>query len=194
MGVPVETIGRTLETLLGGRQVTRFKRDGEQYDVIVQVANVDRSNPDDIRDIYVRGRDGSMISLDNLVRCRKHCPRELNHFGQRRAVTITANLAPGYTMGEALQLSWTTRPRKCCHRATRWTTTVSHANSASLHPRWPDLSAWRWPSSIWCWRHSSRAFRDPFIIMLTVPLSMAGALLASAWPAARSTSIARSGW
>ena len=63
MGVPVETIGRTLETFLGGRQVTRFKRDGEQYDVIVQVADVERRNPDDIHDIYVRGRDGSMISL-----------------------------------------------------------------------------------------------------------------------------------
>jgi multidrug efflux pump len=45
MGVPVETIGRTLETFLGGRQVTRFKRDGEQYDVIVQVADSDRSRP-----------------------------------------------------------------------------------------------------------------------------------------------------
>jgi multidrug efflux pump len=105
LGVPVETIGRTLETLLGGREVTRFKRDGEQYDVIVQVADADRRNPEDIRDIYVRGRDGSMISLDNLVGVRETiAPRELNHFGQRRAVTITANLAPGYTMGEALSL------------------------------------------------------------------------------------------
>ncbi|TXT28890.1 MAG: hydrophobic/amphiphilic exporter-1 (mainly G- bacteria) HAE1 family [Rhodocyclaceae bacterium] len=103
MGVPVETIGRTLETFLGGRQVTRFKRDGEQYDVIVQVAEVERRNPEDIRDIYVRGRDGSMISLENLVDVRETIsPRELNHFGQRRAVTITANLAPGYTLGEAL--------------------------------------------------------------------------------------------
>ncbi|MFZ1246922.1 MAG: efflux RND transporter permease subunit, partial [Azonexus sp.] len=103
MGVPVETIGRTLETFLGGRQVTRFKRDGEQYDVIVQVADVERRNPDDIHDIYVRGRDGSMISLENLVSVRETIsPRELNHFGQRRAVTITANLAPGYTLGEAL--------------------------------------------------------------------------------------------
>ena len=55
------------------------------------------------RDIYVRGRDGSMISLDNLVDVSETiAPRELNHFSQRRAVTITANLAPGYTMGEAL--------------------------------------------------------------------------------------------
>ncbi len=103
LGVPVETIGRTLETMLGGRQVTRFKRDGEQYDVIVQVAESDRANPQDIAGIYARGKDGRMVSLENLVGVSETIsPRELNHFGQRRAVTITANLAPGYTMGEAL--------------------------------------------------------------------------------------------
>ena len=51
----VETIGRTLETMLGGRQVTRFKQNGKQYDVIVQIADVDRTNPDDLSKIYVRG-------------------------------------------------------------------------------------------------------------------------------------------
>ena len=67
VGVNVDTVGRTLETMLGGRQVTRFKRDGEQYDVIVQVAPLDRTTPADISDIYVRGRDGSMVQLANLV-------------------------------------------------------------------------------------------------------------------------------
>src|SRR4029077_792712 len=51
VGVEVETLGRTLETLLGGRQVTRFKREGEQYDVIVKVADIDRRNPEDLRRI-----------------------------------------------------------------------------------------------------------------------------------------------
>ncbi len=60
---PVDTVGRTLETMLGGRQVTRFKREGEQYDVIVQVAPVDRTTPADISDSYVRARDGSMVQL-----------------------------------------------------------------------------------------------------------------------------------
>jgi multidrug efflux pump len=67
-GVQIETVGRTLETMLGGRQVTRFKREGEQYDVIVQVADIDRATPSDIRDIFVRARDGSMIPLANLLR------------------------------------------------------------------------------------------------------------------------------
>lgn len=60
-GVQIETVGRTLETMLGGRQVTRFKQNGEQYDVLVQVADADRSTPSDIRDIFVRAKDGSMI-------------------------------------------------------------------------------------------------------------------------------------
>ena len=178
LGVPVETIGRTLETFLGGRQVTRFKRDGEQYDVIVQVADVDRTKPDDIRDIYVRGRDGSMISLDNLVLVRETvAPRELNHFGQRRAVSITANLAPGYTMGEALAY-------------------MDAAASQVLKPGYAvdyngQSREFRLASSSLAFTFGLalafiylvlaaqfESFRDPLIIMLTVPLSMAGALLA----------------
>ncbi|HEY0837245.1 MAG TPA: efflux RND transporter permease subunit, partial [Azospirillum sp.] len=59
VGVDIETVGRTLETFLGGRQVTRFKKEGKQYDVVVQVAGVDRRNPDDIASIYVRGAPGA---------------------------------------------------------------------------------------------------------------------------------------
>ena len=57
VGVQVETIGRTLETLLGGRQVTRFKREGKQYDVIVQLEDKDRRQPTDLTSIYVRGSE-----------------------------------------------------------------------------------------------------------------------------------------
>src|SRR5690606_40806462 len=70
-GVGVLTLGRTLETLLGGRQVTRFNQNGEQYDVIVQVAPDDRRTSNDLNDIYVRGRDGAMIQLSNLVQLRE---------------------------------------------------------------------------------------------------------------------------
>jgi multidrug efflux pump len=104
IGVNVDTVGRTLETMLGGRQVTRFKREGEQYDVIVQVAPVDRTTPADISDIYVRARDGSMVQLANLVDVREGvAPQSLNHFNRLRAVKITGTLAPGYTIDEALK-------------------------------------------------------------------------------------------
>ena len=178
LGVPVETIGRTLETLLGGREVTRFKRDGEQYDVIVQVAEVDRSSPQDIRDIYARGRDGSMVSLSSLVGVSETiAPRELNHFAQRRAVTITANLSPGYTMGEALSymdgvanqvlkagyaVDYNGQSREFRQSSSSLALTFGLA----LAFIYLVLAA------------QFESFRDPFIIMLSVPLSMAGALLA----------------
>src|SRR3546814_12724202 len=89
-GVGVLTLGRTLETLLGGRQVTRLNQNGEQYDVIVQVAPDDRRTSGDLNDIYVRGRDGAMIQLSNLVQLRETvAPKELNRFNQFRAPTIT---------------------------------------------------------------------------------------------------------
>jgi len=178
LGVPVETIGRTLETYLGGRQVTRFKRDGEQYDVIVQVADVERSNPADIQGIYARGRDGSMISLDNLVTVDETiAPRELNHFGQRRAVTITANLMPGYTMGEALTYmdgvaSQVLKPGYAVdyngqsREFRQSSSSLAFTFGLALAFIYLVLAA------------QFESFRDPLIIMLTVPLSMAGALLA----------------
>ena len=103
MGIEIDTLGRTLETMLGGRQVTRFKQDGEQYDVVVKIADVDRQNPEDMRRIYVRGRDNSMVPLSNLITIKETvAPKELNHFDQLRAATITAQLAPGYTLSDGL--------------------------------------------------------------------------------------------
>ncbi|MBU0801074.1 MAG: efflux RND transporter permease subunit, partial [Alphaproteobacteria bacterium] len=103
LGIDVETLGRTLETMLGGRQVTRFKIAGEQYDVMVQVADVDRTNPQDITNIYVRAQSGEMIPLSNLVHVTETvAPKELNHFNRLRSATITANLNEGYPLSDAL--------------------------------------------------------------------------------------------
>ncbi len=177
-GVQIETVGRTLETMLGGRQVTRFKQNGEQYDVIVQVADADRTTPSDIRDIFVRAKDGSMIPLANLITVEETVsPRELNHFGQRRAVTITANLTPGYTMGEAL-----TFMEEAAGRVLTPGYAIDYAgqsrefrtSSSSLVITFVLALAFIYLVLA----AQFESFRDPFIIMLTVPLSMTGALLA----------------
>ena len=85
LGVSVEVVAKAIETLLGGRNVTRYKRDADQYDVIVQVAASGRSTPEDIDRICVRGRNDTVIPLSSLVKVRESVsPRELNHFGQRR--------------------------------------------------------------------------------------------------------------
>ncbi|KAK83243.1 RND transporter, HAE1 family [Bordetella holmesii CDC-H635-BH] len=100
VGASVDVVGRTLESMLGGRQVTRYKDEGEQYDVIVQVTPRDRATPTDISGIYVRARDGSMVQLDNLLAVREGVsPQSLNHFNRLRAVKVDASVAPGYALG-----------------------------------------------------------------------------------------------
>jgi multidrug efflux pump len=104
LGVSVETIGRTLETMLGGRRVTTYLDRGEEYDVILQSEDEKRRQPSDLTNIFVRsGRTGELIPLSNLVTIEEiAAPARLNRFNRLRAVTITASLAPGYSMGEAL--------------------------------------------------------------------------------------------
>ena len=178
VGASVDAVGRTLETMLGGRQVTRFKRDGEQYDVMVQVAEGDRRTPGDIADIYVRGRNGEMIQLANLVTVRESvAPKSLNHFNRIRAVTITANLAPGYALGEALAFMQETA-RKVLPPTAQ---TDLNGQSREFRDSSSDIYfvfvlALAFIYLVLAAQFES--FIDPFIIMLTVPLSITGALAA----------------
>ena len=88
LGIGVDTVARTVETMLGGRVVTRYKRDAEQYDVLVQTEARGRTTPEDIEKIFVRGRNDTMVPLSSLVKVREAVsPRELNHFNQRRSVS-----------------------------------------------------------------------------------------------------------
>ncbi|MBI5163339.1 MAG: efflux RND transporter permease subunit [Magnetospirillum sp.] len=175
-GTSVDVVGRTLETMLGGRQVTRFKREGDQYDVIVQVEGVDRRNPDDLTSIYVRGDKGRMVQLSNLVTVKEGvAPRELNHFNQLRAATITANLAPGATMGQTLNEMDAIAKRVLPNHALIDYNGPSREFRSSSSAMWVTfLLALLFIYLVLAAQFES--FVDPFIIMLTVPLSMAGAL------------------
>jgi multidrug efflux pump len=103
LGVSMATIGSTLETLMGGRDVTRYKREGKQYDVVVQMEEDKRRQPSDLTAVYVRGNDGELVQLSNLVNLRETvAPKELNHFNKLRAAIINGNIAPGYSLGQAL--------------------------------------------------------------------------------------------
>jgi multidrug efflux pump len=178
LGVAIDVVGRTLETMLGGRQVTRFKRDAEQYDVMVQVEDQDRTDPRDIRDIFVRGKDGQMIPLANLLAVDETVsPRELNHFGQRRAVTLTANLAPGYTLGEALAFLEAASARILpADYAIDYNGQSREFKISSSSLALTFVLALAFIYLVLAAQFES--FRDPLIIMLTVPLSMTGALAA----------------
>ena len=178
VGANVESVGRTLETMLGGRQVTRFKQDGEQYDVLVQVANVDRSNPDDITNIYVRGRNNEMVQLSNLLTVRESvAPRSLNHFNKLRAARIDANLSPGFSIKEAIDVMQASTQKVL--PATIQTDLSGQArefrdSSGSIYLTF--ILALAFIYLVLAAQFES--FVDPFVIMLTVPLSITGALLA----------------
>jgi multidrug efflux pump len=102
LGVSASEIGTTLQAVLGGTQITRFKMGSEQYDVIIQAPRADRQTPDAINGLYVRGKDG-LVQLGSVVRVKEVVsPRELNHFNRVRSATISANLPPGLTIGKAL--------------------------------------------------------------------------------------------
>ena len=104
VGASVQQVGHTLETMLGGRNVTRFKIGSEQYDVIVQVEDDARRTPGDLSQIFVRGDNDAMIQLQNLATVTETvAAKELNHFNKMRAATISTGLGPGYTMGEAIE-------------------------------------------------------------------------------------------
>jgi hypothetical protein len=178
VGAEVATIGRTLETMLGGRQVTRFKQNGKQYDVIVQVANVERTNPDDLAKIYVRNNNGQMIQLSNLVELTESvAPRELSRMNQTRTADITANIAPGYSQGEALD-ALEAVARKLIPSTARidYIGQSREYKQASGDIYFTFILALLFIYLVLAAQFES--FVDPFIIMLTVPLSMTGALLA----------------
>jgi len=176
VGVGVDTVGRTLETMLGGRQVTRFKKDGEQYDVLVQVAPIDRTTPADISDAYVRARDGSMVQLSNLVDVKEGvAPQSLNHFNRLRAVKITATLAPGYAIDEALKEMDKVAKRVLPNTAQ----TDLDGQSREFKKSGGEIYFTFVLALLFIYLVLSAQFESfihPFVIMLSVPLSMTGAL------------------
>jgi multidrug efflux pump len=177
VGVPVETVGRTLETLLGGRIVTRFKRDGEQYDVLVQVADADRTNPRDITDIYVRGRNGEMIQLANVLTVSEGvAPKNLNHFQKLRSATVSAGLAPGYTVGQAVDYMQATAKRVVPEAVADLSGQSREYRDAAGNLALVLVLAVVFIYLVLAAQFES--FRDPLIILLSVPLSMAGAFAA----------------
>lgn len=103
LGVSVRDVASALQTLLGGREVSTFTRNNKLYDVIVQLRREERATPADMSGIYLRGRDGQLVQLEALASTAEGVgPRELNHFNRVRSATISASLAPGFTLGEAV--------------------------------------------------------------------------------------------
>ncbi|MDH4416271.1 MAG: efflux RND transporter permease subunit [Acidovorax sp.] len=181
LGVSVEVVAKAIETMLGGRTVTRYKRDAEQYDVIVQTEARGRTTPENIDAIYVRGKSDAMIPLSSLVHVRESVsPRELNHFGQRRSATITANLSSDYSLGQAI----TFMNEKAAKVLKPGYTTDLNDTSREFKNSQGALGVVFVLALVFIFlvlAAQFESFIDPLVIMVSVPLSMIGALLALKW-------------
>ncbi|MEM8825866.1 MAG: efflux RND transporter permease subunit [Pseudomonadota bacterium] len=103
LGVSTQEIGRTLETMMGSRRAGTYIDRGEEYDVIIQAEPEDRVTPEDLNNVYVRGRDNRVVPLAGLVRLTTRAEAgELNRFNKLRSITLSGTLTPGTSLGEAL--------------------------------------------------------------------------------------------
>lgn len=103
LGVSVQDVGSTLETMLGGRRVGTFTRGSKLYDIVVQTSPEERATPSDMSNLYLRGSSGQLVSLDAVAGVREGIgPSALLHYNRQRAYTLSASLLPGFTLGSAL--------------------------------------------------------------------------------------------
>lgn len=178
LGLSIDVIGRTLETLLGGRQVTRLNMNGEQYDVVLQVEAKQRTNADTLRSIYVRGREGQMIQLASVIIAEETlAPKELNRFNQMRAATISATPNPGYSLGDGL----TALEEAAARVLPNGVLTDYSGQSREFKQSGSSILLVFVLALVFIYLVLSAQFEsfvDPFIIMLSVPLSITGALAA----------------
>ncbi len=177
LGVPVEEIGRTIEFAYSGRRFGYFLKNGKQYQVIAQMQRQDRNDPGDLKKLFIKTAGGTMVSLDNIVSFSESAsPAAIFRFNRAVSATIQGTPAPGHTLGEGIaeldKIAAKVLPENF-HTSLAGQSRDFAESSSSL------LFAFILALLIIYLVLAAQfeSFRDPFIIILTVPLSVAGALL-----------------
>src|SRR5690606_16021209 len=180
IGVSVQEIARTLQLSYSGQRFAYFIMNGKQYQVLGEMRLQDRNEPINLRMLYVRGGDGQLVQLDNLVRVvEKSTPPQLFRFNRFVSATVTANLAEGYTIGagldemdkiaaEILDDSFSTDVSGPSKEFRESSNSLLFAFVFALILIYLVLAA------------QFESFLDPLTIMFTVPLAIFGAL-ATLW-------------
>jgi multidrug efflux pump len=178
LGVSVLDIAQTLQLGLSGQRFGYFIKDGKQYQVLGQVQRQDRNDPLDLRSLYVRNRTGQMVQLDNLVSLEEQTtPPALYRYNRFSSATVSASLAKGKTIGdgiaamrdvadEVLDESFYTALSGSSKDFEESSSSLLFAFTLALVLIYLVLAA------------QFESFMDPLIIMFTVPLALAGAVLA----------------
>lgn len=180
LGVSVQDIAQTLQFSMSGRRFGYFLMNGKQYQIIGQNMYSERNKPEDLKEIYVRSNSGKLISLDNLITVEELAkPPQRYHYDRYKSATVSSGLAPGKTIGdgikemqriakEVLDESFTTSLSGSSRDFAESSSNTMYALLLALVLIYLVLAA------------QFESFIDPFIIMITVPLAGAGALL-SLW-------------
>ncbi|CAG0941030.1 Efflux pump membrane transporter BepE [Gammaproteobacteria bacterium] len=177
LGVSVTAVGRTLETMLGSRIVTTFVDRGEEYNVVLQARPEDRASPSDLGDIYARSAaSGQLIPLASLVTLEETAgPREFKRFNRLRAITLIGGLAPGYSLGDALKYMDSIIAEELPPEAR-----VDYDGESREFKSTGNAIYFTFLLAlVICFLVLSaqfESFRHPLIIMLTVPMAIAGGL------------------
>jgi len=180
LGINEKDVSNALDLAYSGSRYGYFLQNNKQYYIVGQVPREDRNIPGDISSLYVRSNTGSMIQLDNIIKIKENSnPPILYHYNRYKSATISANLADGKTLGEGIEEmqrianklldpSFTTALSGPSRDFAESNSNISFALILALLLIYLILAA------------QFESFRDPFIIMLTVPMAIAGAML-SLW-------------
>lgn len=176
LGISVSQIGRTLESMLGQRRVTTFIDRGEEYDVILKGTKADFADPSNIASIYLKSRSDDLIPLDSLISIDEQATAaRLNRYNRMRAITITANLAPGYSLSEALTfLNEVAMTENDIEGA------IDYKGESEMYYEGASAMTYVFILALTVTflvlAAQFESFVHPFVIMLTVPLGLVGAL------------------
>lgn len=180
LGVSVVDIAQTLQLALSGQRFSYFTMNGKQYQVIGQFSRENRDEPLDIRSVYLRNNQGNLVQLDNIVTFKEESsPPQLYHYNRYQSATVSAGLAPGKTISDGIE-EMNRIAKKVLDE--RFSTSLTGASRDYQESSSNILFAFVLALLIVYLVLSAQfeSFVDPFIIMLTVPLALAGAFL-SLW-------------
>ncbi len=185
LGVSVDDISQTLQLALSNRRLGYFTKNGKQYQVIGQVFRKDREAPADLKTIYVRSSNGQLISIDNFVSMKETTsPSQIYHYNRYKSATISTNLAQGKTIGDGIAEMDKIYQKLKDEKLIDETFTTSLGGASKDYVESSSNTSFAFVLALvlifLILAAQFESFVDPLIIMLTVPLAIAGALL-SLW-------------
>jgi len=185
LGVSIEDVSQTLQLALSNRRLGYFTKSGKQYQVIGQVSRPNRETPADLRSLYVRSNSGQMISIDNLVTLEEvTSPSQIYHYNRYKSATVSAQLAPGKTIGDGIVAMQQVFDKLVNDKVIDETFTTSLSGSSKDYQESSSNIVFAFVLALvliyLILAAQFESFMDPLIIMFTVPLAIAGAVI-SLW-------------